>query len=128
MLHKSSFIIIDYEAGAGGSRRKDLIHQSNITQESLLSWRSPLRSAKFMLAGLIPHRNQWAKRKEGEQRLPSSRTIVIALDNLELYFLEKVKWETYNFQEKQIKVKDYIIFSVFKRFHVTLNTQYFVWF
>ena len=60
--------------------------QSNITQESLLSWRSPLRSAKFMLAGLIPHRNQWAKRKGGQQRPPSSRTIVIALDNIELYF------------------------------------------
>ena len=75
--------------------------QSNITQESLLSWRSPLRSAKFMLAGLIPHRNQWAKRKGGQQRLPSSRTIVIALDNLELYFLEKVKWETYNFRRNK---------------------------
>ena len=71
-----------------------------------------------MLAELIPHRNQWAKRKGGQQRLPSSRTIVIAIDNLELYFLEKVK-----FQAKQIKVKDCATFSVFKRSHVTLNTQ-----
>ena len=100
---------------------------NNITQESLLSWRSPLRCAKFMLAGLIPHRNQWAKRKGGQQRLPSSRAIVIALDHLELNFLEKVKWETYSFQAKQIKVKDYTIFSVFKRFHMPrsiLNTLY----
>ena len=74
-----------------------------------------------MLAGLIPHRNQWAKRKGGQQRPPSSRTIVIALDNLELYFLEKVKRETYNFQVKKIKVKDYIIFSVFK---FTCHAQY----
>ena len=81
-----------------------------------------------MLAGLIPHRNQWAKRKGGQQRPPSSRTIVIALDNIELYFfLEKFKWETYSFQAKQIKVKDYTIFNVFKRFHMShsiLNNLY----
>ena len=46
-------------------------------------------AAKFMLAGLIPHRNQWAKRKGGQRRPPSSRTIVIALDNLELYYFRK---------------------------------------